>query len=329
MYRTSSMAMLGLLSGTLFLFGGQLLELGGRQALAQSPKEKKAVEKTEGTAADDEPSTSIVERLTDTWTCAMHPHVRQGGPGKCPICAMELLRAPARVLDHQHLVGIDVMTARAVRESPEVRAAEARLRVAEAELQQARWQALQRIIALRRERRRQQAELQAAEAELREAERAAASDKDKGKWRRLVDSARQRVQRLRQELAETDALLSFAAGNRPAAALDVQKRAVIQKELLPKAQAALKMATEAYQVGELDLDELLTWSQRVAELKRKLARTPAEKRAALEAQREMLQEFHDLAQARYRAAQTPVTDVLAIEYRIAELKLESLDRGEF
>jgi outer membrane protein TolC len=144
-----------------------------------------------------------------------------------------------------------------------------------------------------------------------------------------VDVARQRVQLLRRPLAETDALLSFGAGNRPpaAAALQEQRRAVIEKELLPKAQAALKMSTEAYQVGEVDLDELLTWSQRVAELKRELARTPAEKRAALEAQREMLQDLRTLAEQRYKAAQAPVTDVLAIDYRIAELKLDSLDRG--
>ncbi|MDR0510974.1 MAG: efflux RND transporter periplasmic adaptor subunit [Rikenellaceae bacterium] len=33
----------------------------------------------------------------EIWTCSMHPQIRQAGPGKCPICAMELipLKSPA------------------------------------------------------------------------------------------------------------------------------------------------------------------------------------------------------------------------------------------
>jgi Cu(I)/Ag(I) efflux system membrane fusion protein len=27
----------------------------------------------------------------EVWTCSMHPHIRQPGPGKCPICAMDLI----------------------------------------------------------------------------------------------------------------------------------------------------------------------------------------------------------------------------------------------
>jgi Cu(I)/Ag(I) efflux system membrane fusion protein len=25
------------------------------------------------------------------WTCSMHPQIRQSGPGKCPICGMDLI----------------------------------------------------------------------------------------------------------------------------------------------------------------------------------------------------------------------------------------------
>jgi membrane fusion protein, copper/silver efflux system len=31
--------------------------------------------------------------VTEEWICAMHPQVRQPGPGKCPICAMDLIPA--------------------------------------------------------------------------------------------------------------------------------------------------------------------------------------------------------------------------------------------
>ena len=34
---------------------------------------------------------TIVESKTTTWTCAMHPQIRRPGPGKCPICGMDLI----------------------------------------------------------------------------------------------------------------------------------------------------------------------------------------------------------------------------------------------
>src|SRR3989304_4509094 len=29
---------------------------------------------------------------TDTWTCPMHAQIKSSGPGKCPICGMELVK---------------------------------------------------------------------------------------------------------------------------------------------------------------------------------------------------------------------------------------------
>jgi Cu(I)/Ag(I) efflux system membrane fusion protein len=34
---------------------------------------------------------TIVESKTTIWTCAMHPQIRRPGPGKCPICGMDLI----------------------------------------------------------------------------------------------------------------------------------------------------------------------------------------------------------------------------------------------
>jgi Cu(I)/Ag(I) efflux system membrane fusion protein len=34
---------------------------------------------------------TIVESKTTIWTCAMHPQIRKPGPGKCPICGMDLI----------------------------------------------------------------------------------------------------------------------------------------------------------------------------------------------------------------------------------------------
>ncbi|RME66637.1 MAG: hypothetical protein D6781_14795, partial [Verrucomicrobia bacterium] len=30
-------------------------------------------------------------KKAEVWTCSMHPQIRQPGPGKCPICGMDLI----------------------------------------------------------------------------------------------------------------------------------------------------------------------------------------------------------------------------------------------
>lgn len=37
------------------------------------------------------PIAPISEKENTTWTCSMHPQIRQDKPGKCPICAMDLI----------------------------------------------------------------------------------------------------------------------------------------------------------------------------------------------------------------------------------------------
>lgn len=46
-------------------------------------------------SAMTEGETSGGEMTKEVWTCVMHPQIRLPSPGKCPICAMELVRADA------------------------------------------------------------------------------------------------------------------------------------------------------------------------------------------------------------------------------------------
>ena len=39
----------------------------------------------------DEPDRLGEELVSEVWTCAMHPQIRMSEPGKCPICAMDLI----------------------------------------------------------------------------------------------------------------------------------------------------------------------------------------------------------------------------------------------
>ncbi len=50
-------------------------------------------------AGHDAPLDQRLEKLPppaeaqQMWTCSMHPHIRLPGPGKCPICGMDLVPA--------------------------------------------------------------------------------------------------------------------------------------------------------------------------------------------------------------------------------------------
>ena len=51
-----------------------------------------------GLSGSDAPSghaPAAVAEQGETWTCSMHPQIRQPGPGQCPICAMDLIPVAA------------------------------------------------------------------------------------------------------------------------------------------------------------------------------------------------------------------------------------------
>ena len=33
----------------------------------------------------------LVKKKKEVWTCSMHPQIRESGPGKCPLCGMDLI----------------------------------------------------------------------------------------------------------------------------------------------------------------------------------------------------------------------------------------------
>lgn len=60
------------------LFAGRLLFSPGQAATA---------------GHDHDDDTAAPSPAATDWTCSMHPQIRQPGPGKCPICAMDLIPA--------------------------------------------------------------------------------------------------------------------------------------------------------------------------------------------------------------------------------------------
>ncbi|TVQ68338.1 MAG: efflux RND transporter periplasmic adaptor subunit, partial [Balneolaceae bacterium] len=55
---------------------------------------------------------SSVESSSEVWTCSMHPTVREDGPGSCPICGMDLIRASSEAREDDYSM---VMTESSIR----------------------------------------------------------------------------------------------------------------------------------------------------------------------------------------------------------------------
>jgi Cu(I)/Ag(I) efflux system membrane fusion protein len=67
----------------LYLFGGLILLIGISIGWLISPSEPKV--------AEDEHDLGVEALANQLWTCSMHPQIKLGEPGDCPICGMDLI----------------------------------------------------------------------------------------------------------------------------------------------------------------------------------------------------------------------------------------------
>jgi len=63
---------------------GELVVVSGQFLIDSESRLREAIERLRGGASVDSESGEV-------WTCPMHPHVAEHGPGKCPICGMQLV----------------------------------------------------------------------------------------------------------------------------------------------------------------------------------------------------------------------------------------------
>ncbi len=54
-------------------------------SMSESPK---------ASPVDHSQHSNLLGQTAEVWSCSMHPHIRQDGPGQCPICGMNLIRVP-------------------------------------------------------------------------------------------------------------------------------------------------------------------------------------------------------------------------------------------
>lgn len=294
-----------------------------RQALAQPAAE------TTATATEAEAGAEAAADRTQVWTCPMHQQIRTARSGKCPICAMELTTAAAT--GGPKLVSLQEMLAIALKRNPNVRAAEAKVLLVEAELDRTRLEVVQKLIAFREKWRVQQFAVRAAEREASEAARAAKLAEEGAIAQKnvaLSAPAQEKLAFQRAKLAEIEAELPFLLGRNPGKAAPAPNdahRKLIRDELLPKARQILELRTREYQSRNASVLDVTAANRELLELETQLAETNKQKIAAVKSQKQLLQNILAITKQLYKAGEAAQGDVLAIELELSKLDLRLLE----
>ena len=225
------------------------------------------------------------------------------------------------------LPGLEEMLAVALQHNPDIRAADAQLRVAEAERDRTRLAVVQRIVAYRGRWQKQRAAVTVAEEEFHLAERTVPAG--------AFEAAQRKVAAERDKLRELRAELPFLLGrplpqagaNAPA---NVSRRTELLRDTLrPLLKNVLDASIQEYRVGRGSLERIYDASYRLLDVERSLATTEAERIAAIETHRDLMKEFVQLARAQHRIGQEQQSQILATEVYAAEAELLLLDeRGQ-
>lgn len=219
------------------------------------------------------------------------------------------------------------MLSRAQQNHPAIRAAEAKLAAARAELDLTRQQVAKEVIETRKQWRSAKGAVAAAKAELQAAERSGGSLPAE-RYREFVRTANERLKLAREDLAAAEVRLELLVGK---AAVDgKQDTNVLQREkvlhkLRSITQQMVKTATGDWRIGKADGTELFTATRRLARIDIALAKTKAEKLAAIEAYVKNLKELQNIAEQLYRSGKAPQGDVLSIQYAVTEAELWKLE----
>lgn len=268
------------------------------------------------------------------WTCPMHPQIHEEEGGQCPICNMELVQSNKTTAREQTgPLGLQEMLAIALKNNPEVRAADANLRSAEAELDRTRLTVVQKIIAFREKWQTQriavrEVELALAE-EMKQKELADQGAIPSKRIEKILASVTEKLQLEQAKLAEMEAELPFLLGAQPGKAAsqpDDKSITLIREKLLPRAQQILQIRTRDLQAGQgTSIADVLAAQREVGELELRAAPTRRQKIDALEKQKKLLQGIRKFADALYKTANASQADVLAADLELSKLELRLLE----
>ncbi len=230
--------------------------------------------------------------------------------------------------EHSKQLSLQQMLSIALKHNPDVRAAEAKLQSVEAELDQTRLQVVQQIIAFREKWQKQQSAVHAAEQELDilKARQVAQGIKARS-FEPLVQAAITQLALQRKRLAEIEAELPFLLGKTPEQTKTAKpdRRKLIGDKLLPTAEQLMQLLMQSYRSGgKSDAGDLIDVHRQILEFELQLAATREAKEKVFQSQRKLLQSIHEIAEARYRAAQATQADVLTVDLELSKLELQRM-----
>ena len=241
---------------------------------------------------------------------------------------------PARPESQASMPSLQQMLEIALKHNPDVRAAEAQLLVAEAELDRTRLDVVQKIVAYRDRWQTQRAAIDAAATRrsfLASHVQADAARADPELKTAIADAA-QKLALQREKLREVEVELQFLLGrplNRERAEATPEQSSARATLLRGTMRPLLKRLIEAsiaeYDVGRGSLESIYEASYRLMEVERSLAATEAERIAAIETHRDRMQQLHKESKARFETGTVGQREALMTEVYVVEADLELLD----
>lgn len=212
------------------------------------------------------------------------------------------------------LPSLEEMLTIALKNHPDVRAAEARVHATEADLDRTRLDVVQKISAFRNRWQSQKAVLATAQQELHLMEAARLAGK-------RIAAAKKDVALHRAKLAEIEVELPFLLGrpaDRRAAENGSSKQ---QAELVAISGEILDTTLQSHRTGRIDLDRTYLWSRRLMEARRALGKGKADQIAAIEAHLSLMKDLRSTAEALFRSGEAGKEDILAGTFYVKEAEL--------
>lgn len=224
-------------------------------------------------------------------------------------------------------VDLKEMLSRAQENHPSIRAAEAHLASARARLELARLEVAKEVIQTRKAWRAAKAAVTTAKAELEAADRAEGL-LGSSPQRELVKVATERLKIARDHLTTVEVQLEQLVGNQAVGVKKTVPSAEREKVLLKLraiARQMVEVATAEWRSGKADTSELFTSTRRLAHVDVALAKTKANKLAAIDAYVKSLNGLQKVAEQLYRTGKASQTSVLSFRYAVTEAELWKLD----
>jgi hypothetical protein len=227
--------------------------------------------------------------------------------------------------DKPTIISLEEMLAVALKYNPDIRAADARLRAAEADLDRTRLEVVQKIIAFRQAWQAQRIAVLSAQGEWRRMEKLQRLSKMGPVPRHSLEGAQVTKYKLaaaRAKLAEIEAELPFLLGkaaDHAAAQGDPLKQKA--EAVLDAARRTFAVQLVEYEAKKSHPEHVYRWSRRWMDAQRALSETRAERAAAIEDHLTRMEQLLKVTERQYEVGTASAAAFRAFQFYVAEAQL--------